>query len=99
MIFPMLESAKTTQRDLDLTRAAFYFPTVVWVLKIDFALKSHTHQMQLFFAFLAAFGAWDFGSELAISNLYGSKQSIMFSCVLISYDSFTLIINDGNEGH
>ena len=97
MIFPMLESgAKTTQRDLDLTRAAFYFPTVVWVLKIDFALKSHTPNAVVF---LAAFGAWDFGSELAISNLYGSRQSIMFSCVLISYDSFTLIINDGNEGH
>lgn len=56
--------------------------------------------MQLLFAFLAALELGILGlCELAISNLYGSRQSIMFSCVLISYDSFTLITNDGNEGH
>ena len=67
MIFPMLRK-KTTQRDLDLTRAAFYFPTTatVWVLKIDFALKSHTPNA-VAFRFSCGFGAWDFGT-LRVGN-------------------------------
>ena len=65
MIFPMLRK-KTTQRDLDLTRAAFYFPTVVWALKIDFALKSHTPNA-VAFRFSCGFGAWDFGT-LRVGN-------------------------------
>ena len=73
MIFPMLESGvKTTQRDLDLTRAAFYFPTVVWVLKIDFALKSHTHQMQLFFLRLLELGILGASWQLAIYTVAGN---------------------------